>query len=116
LPRASIEPADLVEELIGRQVDVEGIALASRANQGEVERCVARFVGEQVGVERATRRVAIFVRQRRTELQFDVVGQVSVSLMNSITGISIAESGGQTTTITLVGVDIFNSDIFNGSA
>jgi hypothetical protein len=36
--------------------------------------------------------------------------------MNSITGISIAESGGQTTTITLVGVDIFNSDIFNGSA
>ena len=35
--------------------------------------------------------------------------------MKSITGISIAESGGQTT-ITLVGVDIFNSDIFNGSA
>ncbi|WP_256207008.1 DUF5801 repeats-in-toxin domain-containing protein [Pseudomonas sp. ABFPK] len=30
--------------------------------------------------------------------------------------VTIAESGGQTTTITLVGVDIFNSDIFNGSA
>ncbi|WP_256575289.1 DUF5801 repeats-in-toxin domain-containing protein [Pseudomonas sp. B12(2017)] len=30
--------------------------------------------------------------------------------------VTIAESGGQTTTITLVGVDIVNNDIFNGSA
>ncbi|WP_256576331.1 DUF5801 repeats-in-toxin domain-containing protein, partial [Pseudomonas sp. SID14000] len=30
--------------------------------------------------------------------------------------VTIAESGGQTTTITLVGVDIANNDIFNGSA
>ncbi|WP_144171496.1 DUF5801 repeats-in-toxin domain-containing protein [Pseudomonas sp. Kh13] len=29
--------------------------------------------------------------------------------------VTIAESGGQTTTITLVGVDILNTDIFNGS-
>ncbi|MCY1424473.1 hypothetical protein D9M71_402200 [compost metagenome] len=43
-----------------------------------------------------------------------VVQSIDNSGANSI--VTIAESGGQTTAITLVGVDIVNNDIFNGSA
>ncbi len=42
-----------------------------------------------------------------------VVQSIDNSGADSI--VTIAESGGQTTTITLVGVDILNTDIFNGS-
>ncbi|MNF86141.1 hypothetical protein D3C84_685690 [compost metagenome] len=75
--RIRIEAGDLVQVLLGLQIDVEGIPLTARAHQRVVEEGIGgHLVGEQVGIEGTGRRVPIAVRQRRAERQLDIAGQV----------------------------------------